>query len=271
MNIKLLYDSNNKFYAQVKYSEDIFSNYSKHSHETLNITALKEGCIQVDVYLKETQYLKPKQLCFFNPQEVHLTKSMEKSSKGYYSLHLNKQWCIKIQKKIFKKMKLSYLPLSLNILSSEYYYDAFVFMCDRVLREKESSSIHNEVSSFLRKIFTHYCKEIKNEIKLNENNIPLETIESYIMENINEQLSLEDIAYEVGYNTSYIIRAFKKKYGLSPHAYMINKKINCAENILAKNSNLNVSDIAYEFGFCDQSHFTRSFKRVFGISPNTYK
>lgn len=217
-NIKLLYDSQNKLFAQVKYSEDIFSNYSKHSHETLNILALKEGCIQVDIYLKDAQYLSAKQLCFLNPDEVHLTKNMNKSSKGYYSVHINKQWCIKIQKQIFKKMNLPYIPISLTILDSQEYYSSFVSMCDRVLSKKESSSIHSEVNDFLIKVFYEHCKEIKSEIKLKENNIPLETIENYIMENINEQLSLEDIAYEVGYNTSYIIRAFKKKYGLTPHA-----------------------------------------------------
>ena len=111
----------------------------------------------------------------------------------------------------------------------------------------------------------------KTEEDIKQNNIPLKTIENYIMANINEGISIDDIAYEIGYNSSYIIRSFKKKYGLSPHAYIMNKKINCAENLLSKNTEQSVSDIAYEFGFCDQSHFIKNFKRVFGISPNTYK
>jgi len=271
MNIKLLYDSQNKLFAQVKYSEDIFSNYSKHSHETLNILALKEGCIQVDIYLKESQYLKPKNLCFLNPQEVHLTKNLNKNSKGYYSVHIDKKWCSNIQEKIFKEMKLEYLDVSLTILASKVYYNEFLGICNRILREDNLSSFYMTFTAFFTKLFTSYCQEKKDEEDIKQNNIPLKTIENYIMENINEGISIDDIAYEIGYNSSYIIRSFKKKYGLSPHAYIMNKKINCAENLLSKNTEQSVSDIAYEFGFCDQSHFIKNFKRVFGISPNTYK
>jgi AraC-like DNA-binding protein len=97
------------------------------------------------------------------------------------------------------------------------------------------------------------------------------SIKQYILENINEQITLDDIANIVGYNKEYIIRLFKKEFGLTPHAFLINEKVNYAKNLIDQSDKLNLSNIAINSGFYDQSHFTKFFKRSFAITPQKYK
>jgi len=65
---------------------------------------------------------------------------------------------------------------------------------------------------------------------------------------------------------------FKKEYGLSPHAYILNLKVNMAKDLLEdRNNNKNLSEIALESGFYDQSHLNRNFKKSFAITPKNYR
>lgn len=98
----------------------------------------------------------------------------------------------------------------------------------------------------------------------------LDNIEKYILANIDEQITLKDIAKEVGYTESYISRAFKKKFGLTPHAFIINKKVNNAKSKLQKRKDVSIAELSNEVGFYDQSHLGKVFKRTYALSPNKY-
>jgi len=56
---------------------------------------------------------------------------------------------------------------------------------------------------------------------------------------------------------------------LAPHAYQINLRINQARELLRAGQAL--ADVAFALGFCDQSHFHRSFKAYTGITPKQYQ
>lgn len=83
-----------------------------------------------------------------------------------------------------------------------------------------------------------------------------------------EDIKLEQLAEELGCTQYYLIRLFKKHVGLSPHAYLIQLRLEKAKRLLMKGGSL--SFIAAETGFADQSHLTRHFKSRFGIPPGRY-
>lgn len=64
------------------------------------------------------------------------------------------------------------------------------------------------------------------------------------------------------------LRSFKRQYGLTPHAYDLCKRIALAQEALR--SGAKPSHVAHTFGFVDQSHLTRHFKRLVGITPFQY-
>ena len=66
-------------------------------------------------------------------------------------------------------------------------------------------------------------------------------------------------------------RVFKEEYGLSPYAFLINKRVQKAKNRLLDGSRINLAQLSNEIGFYDQSHFSKVFKRVFATTPNKYR
>ena len=157
-----------------------------------------------------------------------------------------------------------------NIIVDEKTSQDLLKLCRDILADNNNENHEKTLEILLNGIFEEYCKleELKNK---QEDNKVLVIIEQYIMANINSQISLEDISKEVGFSEAYITRIFKKKFGLSPHAFLVNQKINRAKNKLLNSPNEDISQLAVEIGFYDQSHFTNTFKRYFSLTPKQYQ
>ncbi len=80
--------------------------------------------------------------------------------------------------------------------------------------------------------------------------------------------SLDEIARATGVNRFLLLRYFKRVLGTTPHAYLIRIRIERAQDILQRSSSL--AEVAALFGFADQAHFTRLFKRLVGMTPGEY-
>ena len=83
-----------------------------------------------------------------------------------------------------------------------------------------------------------------------------------------EPLRLDALAGAVGLTSFQLIGAFKRTVGMTPHAYLIQLRLNLACRALRRGAPL--ADAALEAGFCDQSALTKHFKRRFGITPRQF-
>ena len=92
---------------------------------------------------------------------------------------------------------------------------------------------------------------------------------SYLEDNYAENISLQHLADLVNFSPYYIARVFRRHVGLPPHAYLTQLRINRAKTLLIKGSS--ISQVATETGFVDQSHLTRHFKRIVGVTPAQYR
>lgn len=80
------------------------------------------------------------------------------------------------------------------------------------------------------------------------------------------KLTIQTLAREVGLSTTHFARAFKQTIGHSPHRYLLSLRLQRARHLLDAPGAV-LSDIALRTGFADQAHFTRLFKREFGVTP----
>lgn len=94
---------------------------------------------------------------------------------------------------------------------------------------------------------------------------------SEIMElNFRYNLSLEDYAELCNRSLSSFKRDFQKIYNDAPGRWLLNKRLDYSA-LLLKNNNKNISQVVFECGFEDLSHFSKAFKNKFGISPSSYR
>ncbi len=266
--IKQLVDTDGHIFAELKYSPEYLSKLSKHSHENLDLVIIDTGEIKIDFYPNTIKHLHQNKIAIFNPQQVHITKNCKEAILQYYSLLIDTQWCIELQKELFGDID-SFVPIDEYILADKDTYDNFKTICKLIIADK-NQNIKKILKEFLISIFKVHCtptqiQEIKTE------NILLEKVETFISANLDNQISIDDISEYVGYSSAHISRIFKKKFGLTPHAYIVDKKVHKAKDMILNSENVNLAEVANESGFYDQSHFVKTFKKAYSLSPNAYK
>lgn len=86
---------------------------------------------------------------------------------------------------------------------------------------------------------------------------------------IDQQIAIDDLAELLGCSKFYFLREFKKLLGVTPYQYLLTKRLTQAKAMLAT-PKANIAMTALQLGFNDQSHFTRTFKAQFGLTPGQY-
>jgi AraC family transcriptional regulator len=91
-----------------------------------------------------------------------------------------------------------------------------------------------------------------------------------VLELVDERLergvSVDELAREAGLSPAHFARAFKESVGRPPHQHILARRLERARQLLDA-PRAQLSDVALRTGFSDQAHFTRHFKRAFGVTP----
>ena len=95
-------------------------------------------------------------------------------------------------------------------------------------------------------------------------------VSSYIEDKLDSSIRVTDLAGVVQLSTSHFFRAFRQTFGESPLAYIMQRRIRRAQEMMLK-SRLPLSQVALECGMCDQAHLCRVFRRIVGINPNAWR
>lgn len=115
------------------------------------------------------------------------------------------------------------------------------------------------------------CK-IKWEDIASGNEKRIHKVISYISENFNESLNLEDVANIAGMNKAAFCRHFKKRSGKSFVEFLNETRVNFARKLLLDaSSNYRISEVCFKSGFNSLSYFNRTFKKYTGYGPSEYK
>jgi len=100
--------------------------------------------------------------------------------------------------------------------------------------------------------------------------LPLSLILDYIEDHLPEPLTREEIAHYVHFHPAYLSRYFRKKTGWSLSEYIVRQRIEYAKEMLTQ-SELRISHIMSRLGYDNLSHFTRTFKKLTGVTPMQFR
>lgn len=146
--------------------------------------------------------------------------------------------------------------------------------------EKSLTELDNEISMMspdiliIRNLFEIFIRELvrsgtkdKNKIEVPERLI---AIRQYIEDNYRKTLSLAKISRRFSISSPHLSAEFKRYFGVSPGKYLIEYRLHEAE-ILLKDNNLQISDIAEKVGWGDVYHFSKIFKKYYGVPPSSLR
>ena len=122
--------------------------------------------------------------------------------------------------------------------------------------------------------FQLFCFKLRlQEMKKVDVNEPpewLSKVRATLDERFLEQVNLSEIALDVGLHPVYLTRTFRTYYGCNITEYLLRRRLDHALQLFS-NDTLSLAEIAIQAGFCDQSHFSKQFKRFYGVSPGCYR
>lgn len=140
-----------------------------------------------------------------------------------------------------------------------------------IVNHKEDSSFHLIGHLYL---FIDSFIRSSNSLQIRQGNslrdFYIKEAISFIEQNFQNNISVEDIAASCGLNRSYFGKIFHENMGKSPQDFLISYRMSKATELL-KLTKLSIADIGNATGYPNQLHFSRAFKNVYGISPRQWR
>lgn len=142
-----------------------------------------------------------------------------------------------------------------------------------VAAQNDENIIYLQILSIMEVI--KKMKTAQKEIPLHPKVVPdrrVESLLSYIHQNITNPKALKtgDIGQRFGISNHYVSTYFKRNMGLTLHQYIDHYRMALIQNRLLQ-SDFTVKEIAFDFGFTDESHLNKTFKKYWGMSAKAYR
>jgi AraC-like DNA-binding protein len=160
------------------------------------------------------------------------------------------------------------IPLRLQPSRPLEFKDAFLRMVESWNSYKSPNNLEVQAigTSLIHMIITDYTKHKSAPVHTSR----LDWMNAYLQLNLSSNLSLEQMAKRANLSTSRFRTLFKEEFGISPHQYLLQLRLNHAIYLLEQTSN-SIENIAEYSGFSDIHHFSKAFKNTMGHSPNQYR
>jgi AraC-like DNA-binding protein len=240
--------------------------YTRHAHEHFSIGAITVGR---STYVHEQSQFEVSAgtVVLMNPGDVHACNPIDDQPWSYLMLYVETAWLSDLQHQMgfsddsmFRRFAHTHTEDADLFDGLKDLYDVLVDPQQDVLRK------HSAAVEFFSDV---QLRLNPADQPLREPNFKLERAADFIRDHCTQMLKLEDICEAAQLSPSYLIRAFKQHYGMTPHAFLVNRRIQFARDQL-RNGKL-IADVALEAGFADQAHFQRAFKQHLAATPGQYR
>ena len=241
--------------------------FAPHFHEGHVIGVIEKGALGFD-YRGEKLVAAPGQINLADPGEVHNGFSASGSGWQYRMFYLTPGQLESILGRICEKEQA--MPFFKKGVIRDRALARSILELHRGMTDPSVSLLEKE-SRFYGLVHEMVRRHIPGPL-----NLPalgpeprgIARIKDYIRDNAHTRVSLADLSRVAGMSKYYMLRVFKARTGMTPHAFLNQARACKARQLLSGNRPL--ADIALACGFFDQSHMNRIFKKVFGITPGQY-
>lgn len=242
--------------------------YGKHAHETFSIGAVTGG---ESVYAngQARQRLNAGSVVVVNPQDCHACNPVDATPWSYLMFHVDAAWLARLQHELGLAGHLDFHMFSTTASRNPALHGGLVHL-HAVLTDPAVDSMgkHGAAIAFFSGMHQLLAPASTGAAKpAPQRN--LARAADYIRENRGLPLKLDDIGEAAGLSASHLIRAFKKRYGMTPHAYLVNCRVEYAKARLKRGHA--IADVAVDAGFADQAHLQRVFKQLVAATPGQYR
>lgn len=240
---------------EIKRCENRIHAYKSHFHNEISIGLVETGASTSKIDNKNYEIVS-NTILIIPANMVHKCTPHDCKKWSFKMIYINEHLFETSFNKKSRDLKFSSLKLN------EAVFKNIIKFIDNF--EDYSMDIEKE-SMFLKYIYPVISVEDANILE----NFNLKRVKEYIDDNYLSNITLDELAKINSVSKYSLIRQFEKQYGLSPHKYIMNLRINYAKKIIKANEDF--AYVAIKSGFYDQSHFIKYFKEYTGVTPMEYR
>jgi AraC-like DNA-binding protein len=238
-----------------------------HTHEGFAIGVIETGAETFD-YRQEHHIAPAGSIVLINPGEPHTGQGLTANGWAYRMLYPDAELMQRVAS------QWAGCPRDVPFFPQPVIYDdalaAQILKLHTVL-EKSSVTLERE-SSFWETFGLLIARHADDRSILRPQPDDVRSVreaQDYLNTHFSEDLSLNQLAQAVQTSPFHLLRTFRRIVGLTPHAYLIQVRVQQAKRLLLTPSS--ITQIAFDTGFTDQSHLTRRFKQIVGVTPGQYR
>lgn len=263
MSSKHFFKKSKPSFVECRYSTDSGRHYKPHIHKTFSVGAIDQGeaIFQVEGELAK---LTPGSLALINPETLHSCNPPELCKRSYYTLYLDVEWCLKLQQSLWQIDKFS--PVRSIILEDDSIYQQYISAMKSLMDNWNQSEKEQILVGLTKSIFLRTCEPVSAK---NKSSLDIDQLKQQLCSDLDTDISIKQLSSKLHANPFTLLRKFKTATGITPHAYRLNCRIELAKKLIQEG--LDLSQVAIECGFFDQSHFHRHFKAITTVTPKEYQ
>lgn len=240
--------------------------HALHAHESFSIGAVTAG---------QSTYLNGELRCnvragtvvLMNPGAVHACNPLDDQLWAYHMLYVDAPWLAALQGQLGMGDGQRLVPLAPLLSTDRTLFQALVLLHACLVDPARSAGEkEREALAF----FTTMLRALAQPLMPTQP-VPaqLQRVADHIRAHCTDALTLEDLSAVAGLSPSYLIRAFRQQYGMTPHAWLNDARLQYARRQLR--DGVAIADAAQAAGFADQAHLQRLFKRSLATTPGHYR
>jgi AraC-like DNA-binding protein len=239
----------------------------RHWHEEFQLCFIEAGAGELG-YRGDSHATPPGSLFIVHPGEVHSNRAYERSGCSYRTLFIEPDAVRCMAAEIFGRDR------GLPFFPTAVVFDQDIlrlFLQLHVALEAPTSSLEREslLLALSTKLIARFSQQRPSLDSFKRKGPSVKRACEYLTERYAENVLLEQLAHIVGLSPFHFSRVFCEQVGMPPHAFQTQVRVARAKTLLLQG--WSISQAAAQTGFADQSHLTRHFKRLVGVTPGQYQ
>ena len=240
--------------------------YGRHSHDSFSIGAITSGR-SAYVNGARSELVGAGAIVVMNPGDAHACNPVRDERWGYLMMHVDAGWLGRLQDELADGTERGFRPFETTAAIAPALH-ARLLALHATLVDPDADTLRRHEAA-IEAFATMQRTLARAQAPAETDHRKLERAADFIRAHCTRALALDEICAAARLSPSYLIRAFKRRFGMTPHAFLVDRRVEHARALLRRGHA--IADAALASGFADQAHLQRSFKRAVAATPGEYR
>ncbi len=241
--------------------------FAPHWHEEFSIPIIEAGA-QSYRYRGARRVANAGSIAAINPGEIHTGERAAEHGWAYRAFYPPVSWMQDLASDIAGRA--SGVPWLPDGAIEDGELAARLAQAHRMLEAgADALAAETALTGAFALLLSRYARQHVPAQALHPDLVRVELMKEKLSEHLDAPMTLSELGLAAGLSAFYAAHLFSNAVGMPPHAWRNQLRLNRAQGLLRQG--LSVTEVAVTTGFADQSHFTRHFKRAYGVAPGRWR